>query len=571
MSTVILGVVVLIYIKLLENMSLIVLFAYMYNQSNLLKKLIEKNSRRRNKIFVILFFALLGVIGNYTGIDIGPYAKHEINISKGNLGIYDAIANTRPIASIVSGYIYGPFIGMMVGIISGTHRYFLGGFTAFACGISTVVEGIIAGIIGNKVKNKNFNIRYACIAAVIAEAFQMLIILILSYPFYSAVNLVKAIAVPMILINSMGTIIFISTIKSAKEDCNRIAAIEAQKALNIARKTLKYMRKGLNTDTAKKVSNIIYETTNIDGIFIGNKEGILTCSGEDINKKFLIDILKGYYKSPSYKTIKIDNMFFICSPFKIDNSDFEGVLGLGMKSKKNITVYFTEFAEELSELLSNQIELYKLNKLAEEASTAKFRILRAQIEPHFLFNALNTISSFCRTNPLKARDLILNLSNYFRKTLKRQEDFVHLKEEVDFIQSYFSIEKARFGDRLKLFIDIPDKIMDAKVPSFILQPIVENAVKHGILPKMEGGSIYLRVSLEGSEINFSIEDTGIGMDEERLREVLINWPGIGLKNVNERLKLLYGQESALSIETHLNSGTKINFIIPIKEEEVVNG
>lgn len=554
----------MIYIKLLENMALIVLFAYMYNQSNLLKKLIENNSTKKNKIFIVIFFAALGVIGNYTGIDIGPYAKHEINISQRNLGIYDAIANTRPIASIVSGYIYGPFIGMMVGVISGTHRYFLGGFTAFACGISTVVEGLVGGIIGNKVKNKNFDIKHACAAAIIAEGFQMLIILILSHPFYSALNLVKVIAVPMIIINSMGTIIFISTIKSAREDCSRIAAIEAQKALNIARRTLKYMRKGLNTDTAKKISNIIYETTNIDGIFIGNKDGILTCFGEEIDKKNLIDILNEYYKSPSYKTIKIGNMFFICSLFRIDNSSFEGVLGLGMKSKKNITIYFTEFAEELSELLSNQIELYKLNKLAEEVSTAKFKALRAQIEPHFLFNALNTISSFCRTNPLKARELILNLSNYFRKTLKRQEDFIYLKEEVEFIQSYFSIEKARFGDRLKLFINIPDKIMEVKVPSFMLQPIVENAVKHGILPQKEGGNIYISVSSENSKINFSIEDTGVGMHEERLKEVLVNWPGIGLKNVNERLKLLYGEESVLNIETHLNRGTKINFIIPVK-------
>lgn len=562
----------MIYIQLLENMALIVLFAYIYNQSKVLKRLTGNNFKIKNKILMIIFFGVLGVIGNYTGIDVSPYAMNKTNISTGYLGMYDAIANTRPIASIVSGYIYGPIVGSIVGFISGTHRYFLGGFTALACGIATVIEGIVSGIIGKKLKNTNLNIKYACAAAVIAECVQMIVILIFSRPVSMALQLIKIVAVPMIIINSLGTIIFISIIKNAKEECDRIGAIEAQKALNIAQKTLEYMRKdGINIETGKNISKIIYEMTNIDGIFIGNKDGFLTCVGEDIDEKNIKSFLSEYYKSPHYKVIKLDNMFFTCTPFNVSNSGFQGVLGLGLKSKKNITTYFVQFAEELSDLLSNQIELYKLNKLAQEASTAKFRVLRAQIEPHFLFNALNTISSFCRTDPLKARELIIDLSNYFRKTLKRQEDFVTLREEVEFVQSYFSIEEARFGNRLKLIIDIPKLIMNMKMPSFVLQPIVENAVKHGILPKPEGGNVYLKVSLENDEMKFYVRDTGVGMNRDRLKEVLINWPGIGLKNVNERLKLLYGEEYGLSIETSFNKGTKISFTIPIEEVLSVNG
>lgn len=562
----------MIYIQLLENMALIVLFAYIYNQSKVLKRLISNNFKIKNKILMAIFFSILGVIGNYTGIDVGPYAMNKTNISTGYLGMYDAIANTRPIASIVSGYIYGPVVGSIVGFISGTHRYFLGGFTALACGIATVIEGIVSGIIGKKFKNTNLDIKYACAAAIIAECVQMIVILIFSRPVSMALQLVKIIAVPMIIINSLGTIIFISIIKNAKEECDRIGAIEAQKALNIAQKTLEYMRKdGLNSETGKNISKIIYEMTNIDGIFIGNKDGFLTCVGEDIDEKNIKNFLSEYYKSPHYKVIKLGDMFFTCTPFTVSNSGFEGVLGLGLKPKKNITAYFVQFAEELSGLLSNQIELYKLNKLAQEASTAKYRVLRAQIEPHFLFNALNTISSFCRTNPLKARELIIDLSNYFRKTLKRQEDFVTLREEVQFVQSYFSIEEARFGNRLKLIIDIPKSIMNIKMPSFVLQPIIENAVKHGILPKAEGGSVYLKAYLENDEMKFYVRDTGVGMNEDRLKEVLINWPGIGLKNVNERLKLLYGEEYGLSIKTSFNKGTKISFIIPIEEVLSING
>ncbi|AZV58425.1 LytS/YhcK type 5TM receptor domain-containing protein [Clostridium sp. AWRP] len=562
----------MIYLKLLQNMALIALSAYMYNHSSILKQLIKDELGTVDKILLVIFFSILGILSNYTGVNVEPANNiNSENMVLGYLGMHDAIANTRPIAAIVSGYIGGPLIGVIVGLISGVHRYTLGGFTAVACTIATIVEGFIGGIARKYSKDESLNVKHAFFAAIVAECFQMIIILIFARPLINALILVKIIAVPMILINSLGTVIFISIIKSVKEEYNKVGAIEAQKALNIAKRTVKYMRKGLGEETAKNVSKIIYEVANIDGILIGDKSDILTCSVKNINKISLRESIYKCDKIPVYKIINEGQMFFVCAPFNIPNSGFQGVLGLGLKSKKDINNYFIQFVQELSDLLSNQIELYKLNKLAEEASIAEFKALRSQIEPHFLFNALNTISSFCRTNPSKARELIIDLSNYFRQTLKREDDFAYLKDELEFTKSYISIEEARFGNRLKLIIDIPDKMMTAKVPAFILQPIVENAIKHGILPKPEGGSVYLKASFKDKDILFSVEDTGVGMSNERLNEILTKWPGIGLKNVNERLKLLYGEDHGLSIETSLNNGTKISFLISMKEVSSVNG
>jgi two-component system LytT family sensor kinase len=560
-------------------MALIAISAYIYNQSHVLKNMIKGELKFIDKVALIAFFGILGIIGNYTGVNVEPYAMNSIkpmgSIQAGYIGLHDAIANTRPIAAIVGGYIGGPIFGIIIGIIAGTHRYFLGGFTALSCGVATLAEGFIGGLIKKYSKDEDFNLKHVFIGAVSAECCQMIIILLLSRPFSAALKLVDIIAVPMILINSLGSVIFINIIKSAKEEYNRIGAIEAQRALNIAKKTMNYMRKGLDRKTAKNVSEIIYEMTDADGIFIGDKNGFLAYSGIDICEDKLKKEVKNYNKSPDYRVIELINsdrsMFFVCAPFKIPNSGFEGVLGLGVRSKKNINPYFVQFGKELSDLLSNQIELYKLNKLAKEASTAEFRALRAQIEPHFLFNALNTIASFCRTNPLKARELIIDLSNYFRQTLKRQEDFVYLKDEIEFIQSYLSIETARFGDRLRLIIDVPEEMMDKKVPVFVLQPIVENAVKHGILPKPEGGEVYLKAFFEDGEIRFCVRDTGVGMDQKRLKEVLTKWPGIGLKNVNERLKLLYGEDHGLDIKTSVNNGTKVSFSISMREVSSVDG
>lgn len=540
----------MLYVQLLERMALIALAAYIYNQSHIFKNLIKDELGITDKIGMIVFFSIVAIIGTYTGVSLEPYA----------------IANTRPIGAIVAGYVGGPVVGVIVGLISGTHRYFIGGFTAQACGIAAVVEGMTGALARKYSKDGSFSVKSGFIGAVIAECFQMLILLIFARPLEDAVNLVRIIALPMILINSFGVVIFINIIQNARNEYNILSAMQSQKALNIAKRTIGHMRKGLDKDTAKNVAEIIYEMSNNSGVFIGGKEELLTYCGDKVDEEMLCKSLQVYYESPDYSIIKfISNnkeVFFICAPFFTSTNSFEGVIGLRVKSEKNINSYFWEFAKSLSELLSTQIELHKLNKLAQEAHTAEFRALRAQIEPHFLFNALNTISSFCRTNPIRARELIIDLSNYFRQTLKRQEDFLSLKDELDFLQSYLSIEKARFGDRLKFLVDIPENMMRMKVPAFILQPIIENSIKHGILPKPSGGSVILKASCFQDEMILTIEDTGVGMKKDRLEEVVNKWPGIGLKNVNERLKLLYGDQYNLNITTSFNEGTKVSFLIP---------
>lgn len=540
----------MIYVQLLERMALIALAAYIYNQSHIFKNLIKDELNLTDKAGMIVFFSLLSIIGTYTGVSLEPYA----------------IANTRPIGAIVAGFVGGPIVGIAVGIIAGTHRFLLGGFTALACGLTTIIEGIIGALARKYSKDDTFSAKNAFWGAVLAEGLQMVILLIFTRPFDDAVRLVKLIALPMIVMNSVGVVVFVNIIQNARNEYNRIGAMQAQKVLNIAKRTLGHMKKGLSKDTAKNVAEIIYEISNINGVFIGDKKGLLTYCGQGIDEGNLKEQLAKYYKLPRYTILKFTSnnkaVSFLCAPFLVSNVGFEGVLGLEVKSEKNIDTYFWEFAKELSDLLSTQIELYKLNKLAEEASTAEFRALRAQIQPHFLFNALNTIASFCRTNPFKARELIINLSSYFRQTLKRAEDFIILKDELEFLQSYLCIEKARFGERLKLFIDIPENMMNVKVPVFILQPIIENSIKHGILPKPSGGSVLVKAEDLNDKIIFSIEDTGIGMKKDKLREVITKWPGIGLKNVNDRLKLLYGEGHELSITTRLNHGTKVSFLIP---------
>ena len=192
---------------------------------------------------------------------------------------------------------------------------------------------------------------------------------------------------------------------------------------------------------------------------------------------------------------------------------------------------------------------------------ARMDALSSQINPHFLFNTLNTVSSLIRFDPDLARGVVLKLSNILRRLLRKHETFVPLKEELDFIDDYLDIEVARFGhDNLEFVKAIDDAALEAFVPSMLLQPIVENCIKHGLAPKLEGGRIQLRATNRDNRLRVEIEDNGMGISEEKMPHVYVE--GIGLSNVRERLRVLYGTDFRLSIESRPGEGTVIRIDIP---------
>jgi len=192
---------------------------------------------------------------------------------------------------------------------------------------------------------------------------------------------------------------------------------------------------------------------------------------------------------------------------------------------------------------------------------ARMDALISQINPHFLFNTLNTISSLIRFDPDMARTVLLKLSNILRRRLKAQVHFAPLQQELDFIDDYLDIEVVRFGrDKLQIRKEIDPQTLDMVVPSMILQPLVENALRHGIAPKIEGGAITLRAKRGNGRLIVEVIDDGVGISEQRQTEVYGS--GIGISNVRERLKVVYGQDFSLKIDSRPGQGTAIRFEIP---------
>ena len=192
---------------------------------------------------------------------------------------------------------------------------------------------------------------------------------------------------------------------------------------------------------------------------------------------------------------------------------------------------------------------------------ARMDALISQINPHFLFNTLNTISSLIRFDPDTARTVLLKLSNILRRRLKAQVHFSPLRQELEFIDDYLDIEVVRFGrDKLKVRKEIDPDTLDMVVPSMILQPLVENALRHGIAPKIEGGTITLRAKSDKDRLIVEVIDDGVGISEQRPPE--LQGSGIGISNVRERLKVVYAQDFLMKIDSQPGKGTAIRIEIP---------
>ena len=203
---------------------------------------------------------------------------------------------------------------------------------------------------------------------------------------------------------------------------------------------------------------------------------------------------------------------------------------------------------------------------------ARMDALTSQINPHFLFNTLNTVSSLIRFDPDTARGVVIKLSNILRRLIRKHETFVHLRDELEFIDDYLDIEVARFGpDKLQVLKEIDADALDAFIPSMLLQPMVENSIKHGLAPRIEGGQIHLRTRRRDGRLFIEIEDNGLGIPQDRLAEVYGG--GIGITNVHERLRLLYGDQFKMEIRSQEGEGTQIHIEIPeipelVPEEQV---
>jgi two-component system LytT family sensor kinase len=229
----------------------------------------------------------------------------------------------------------------------------------------------------------------------------------------------------------------------------------------------------------------------------------------------------------------------------------------------------------LKVLNNTRIEM-KLEEQERLLLQARMEALQSQINPHFLFNTLNSVASLVRFDPDTAREMILKLSKILRRLLRKGDSFAELREEFEFIDDYLDIEVIRFGrDKLSVVKELEAESLDVVIPSMLIQPIVENSIKHGIAPKITGGTIYLRSRIEDGLLVIEVEDDGVGIVEPGSEASEWNAPqhgtGIGMANVRERLNVLYSDAARMEVESRTGAGTVVRILLPVPHTGEMDG
>ncbi len=249
----------------------------------------------------------------------------------------------------------------------------------------------------------------------------------------------------------------------------------------------------------------------------------------------------------------------VVSPLVVD----ELVVGHMVVGTPYPTAGLVRATDEVAAWVSGQLDLAELDASRRRLVEAEVRALRAQISPHFVYNSLGAIASFVRTDPERARDLLLEFADFTRYTFRRQGDFTTLAEELRSIEQYLLLEQARYGERLRVVLRIAPEVLPVQVPFLSLQPLVENAVKHGLEGREEGGTITVVASDLDRECEICIEDDGVGEDPDVVRRALAGTgDSVGLANVDERLRHAFGDEYGLVVETNVGAGTRVAVRVP---------
>jgi two-component system sensor histidine kinase LytS len=551
--------------NLISNMSIILLITYFLSKTTIFKNLVTgRQNSLFHKLLMAVIFGLIGILATYTGTSVNG-----------------AIANSRIIGVLVGGIFGGPLVGLGAGLIAGIHRWAIDihGFTSFACCLSTVVEGVIGGLVAERIKNKAHNWVHAFIVGMFAEILQMFLILTFAKPFPEAWELVKILWIPMVMFNPVGISFFVGFIDGIYKEREKEAALQTKLALDIADRCLAYLRKGLTSPDIAEVAGIILQMSGVAAVAITDCRQILAHVGIGAEHHTRHTPLRTQLTQNAIKTGQMviantqaeigcsENRCSLKSAvivplFKRD--EVIGAIKIYLARENAVSDVHITLATGLARLFSTQLELAEIDFQKKLCQKAELRALQSQINPHFLFNALNTIVSFCRTKPERARELLISLSVYFRKTLTQTDHFIRLDEELKLIGAYLELEKARFEGKLHVKLEISEAVAACILPQFILQPLVENAVKHGVLPLEKGGTVAISARKDKDETTIIIEDNGVGISEDTLNRFThdqLPKECIGLSNVDQRLKKLYGANYGLKI-IKKDRGTLIRLNIP---------
>ena len=552
--------------SLLQQMCVYLVIAYLLSKTPLFAPLMQVTVRLPDKLVCYLVFSAFCIMGTYLGFQIEG-----------------AIANTRAIGAVLGGILGGPVVGLAVGLTGGLHRYTLGGFTDTACAVSTTLEGLIGGglhvfLMRRHRANSLLHPMLALVTTLVAEIAQMLVILALARPFDQAARLVAHIAAPMLVTNSVGAALFMRLILDRRETLEKYSIAFSAKALRIAERSVGVLIQGFNEHNCTRLANIIREETGVGAVAITDCEKLLAFVGIGAdhhlpgtpissphtftaianNEVVYADGATLAYHCSVSKDCRLGSSLVI--PLRGEENRVFGTIKLYEPKTKFFSSLNRTLGEGIARLLSNQVLAGKIEAQKRLLVQSEIKLLQAQINPHFLFNALNTLAAIIRRDPEEARQIVQYLSTFFRKSLKRASDESTLGDEIEHVNAYLQIELARFAGRLDVGFDVAEELMAQRLPTFSLQPIVENAIKYGISQMIEPGRITVRAQRSDGVLAIVVEDSA------GLYQPVPACDGLGMNLVDRRIKMRYGAQYGIIVACEPERSTRVTIRVPADEQ-----
>ncbi|AST70001.1 MULTISPECIES: sensor histidine kinase [Kosakonia] len=551
---------------LLQQMCVFLVIAWLMSKTRLFIPLIQVTVRLPHKLLCYVTFSIFCILGTYFG-----------------LHIEDSIANTRAIGAVMGGLLGGPLVGGLVGLTGGLHRYSMGGMTALSCMFSTFIEGLLGGLVHSFLIKRGrtdrvFNPFTAGAVTCVAELLQMVIILLIARPFESALHLVQSIAAPMMVTNTVGAALFMRILLDKRAMFEKYTSAFSATALKVAASTEGILRQGFNEENSMRVAQVLYQELDIGAVAITDRERLLafTGAGDDhhlpgrpissvwtqraieTGEVVYADGNEVPYRCSLHPQCKLGSTLVI--PLRGENQRVVGTIKLYEAKNRLFSSINRTLGEGIAQLLSAQILAGQYERQKALLTQSEIKLLHAQVNPHFLFNALNTIKAVIRRDSDEAGLLVQYLSTFFRKNLKRPAEIVTLADEIEHVNAYLQIEKARFQARLQVRLEVPEALAHLHLPAFTLQPIVENAIKHGTSQLLGVGEITLRASQQAQHLVLDIEDNA------GLYQPKNDAGGLGMSLVDKRLRARFGDECGISIACEPDLFTRITLRLPLEEE-----
>ena len=573
---------------LVERVGLLLIIAFVLTRIPGFRSLLYREVNIKMTIIHILIFGVFGIVSSTLGIviDGNTIMTHGLILS---VESNEMVISLSLVAVVIAGLLGGPVVGLGAGIIIGGHLFFLGGIGWFANVLINPLSGLLAGLTGRFFsKERVISPVQALFIGVFPPIIQMQLLLILHPEKQEIIDVVNTVGLPLVLSNSIGIAIFTAMIGIIVKEQENEAAEATKQALEIAEEALPFLKKESPTEMAEGIAQLLHDRLKVAAVSITNEDSVLAHVGlGSDHHKAKHDIITDLSKRAiAEKEVKVA---YSKKDIECSNEDcpLEAAIIVPITSAQNdvglIKFYFEKaqhmrpvehvLAQGIGQIISNQLNIISHEKIEANILDAELRTLQAQINPHFLFNTLNLIATLFRVDPQRARHITIQLANFMRFNLSLvSKSVIMLEREFEHLEAYIEIIEARFSKRLKINLEIESGLSHVLIPPSTIQPLVENAIEHGLNNVVKDGIVSVTIKRKNDLIKISVVDNGSGFTEAEINELAkhrereTNMGGVGLYNVNQRLISLLGEKSKLYFENLKQGGGEVYFYIPIEQE-----